>query len=166
MARSAKRRTTWMSKFVSVAASAGRALRDFLVEQEVQRRQQMLDGIMLEDRFRQSQLQEQALQRQARLDAQEEERYKVERQDKLMARADDQAVRFQNAELTRIQREEDQKQRNLDRADAAAFRYQDAELRREDEKTDRAFHARENEAQRANARAIAGMQMAGRADKT
>ena len=54
-----------MPKFVSTGSAASKALRDYLVQQEVQRRTQMLDALAAgSERFRQAQILEQA-QRQA-----------------------------------------------------------------------------------------------------
>ena len=157
--------------FTSTGSRIGSALKKHLVEQEVQRRQAMLDGLMVQDRFRQAQIEDQAARRQAALDQRQlerdrvaDQRYETERKDNLMARADEQGQRYLANERADVQRQEEQKQRNLDRADAAGQRYQDAELRRQEQEAERADRARENAANRANARTIAGISASGRAN--
>lgn len=151
--------------FKSVGGEAAKELRSFLLQREMQRRQEMLDAlqrnVMLE---REARAQNEA-RRQVERDAILDQRYAQQRQDSLTARADAQGERYLNSELQRQEREETNRQRNMDRADAAGNRQLDAELRRQDQDANRSFQASENEKQRANARAIAGMQVTGRGDK-
>jgi hypothetical protein len=141
--------------FFSVGGAAGAALKRHLVEQEIARRERVMFDLGLQDRARQQA-------RQEMLDAREAERYDTERSDKLMERADTQGQKYLDAELRRNEREDDQRQRAIERADANATRYQDAELRRQEADAARQFQHAENEAQRGNARAIAGMQQSKR----
>ena len=150
-----------MPKFTSVGSAASRGLRDYLVEQEVKRRQSLLDGIAVEDRMRQQARQDMQDARQAEQDKLNVEHYNQERSDRLMVRADTEGQRYLANEREDVQRKEAETQRNLDRADAAGQRYQDAELRRQDQDAQREFQHSENEAQRANNRNVAAMQIAG-----
>jgi hypothetical protein len=142
-------------EFKSVGAAAGDALKRHLVQQEIARRERVMFDLGLQDRALQQA-------RQDMLDAQEVERYNTRRQDQLMERADNQGQKYLDAELRRNEREYDQRQRSMERADANATRYQDAELRRQEADEQRDYQHRENELQRGNARAIAGMQQGGR----
>jgi hypothetical protein len=144
-------------EFKNPWASAGNALRQYLIEEETRRRQAMLDGLLVQDRMREQARQDNAAARQARLDQQAENsqlrRTALEDQDRANAQERQRVLdeRY-NAQ---------ERQRQLDREDVAGQRYLDAELRRQEHEADRADRQRESAANRANARYVVDKQMSG-----
>lgn len=61
------------TNYSNPATAAGRALRELMLAREIQRRTQVLDGIELDERMRQRQIEDLDCQRRERLDAQAEE---------------------------------------------------------------------------------------------
>jgi hypothetical protein len=128
------------------------------VQQAAKKRQQMLDGIMISNTLHQRQQAEQENERQRVRDMQAADAAALGNM--LKERTYNDTQKRQGVLDERW--EADQRQKSMDRADANAYRYQDAELRRQEEAEERAFRAREAEAQRANARRLAEINMSGR----
>lgn len=148
-----------MATFTSPGAAASRALRDVLLERAAQRRQAVLDGILLDDRAQDRARVEMAMQRQAQLDAVAME----DRQRRISTDERDYAAAQARQAVLDARYEAEQQQRELDRADAAGNRYLDQERRVYDAQQAAEAEAAENQRQRDHAMRIVTRQMAGSA---
>jgi hypothetical protein len=145
-------------QFRSVGSALQGALEKYLVEQEVKRRQQFLDGLLVEDRMQERARQEMQAQRQAAQDAiaAEDRARRIAGEDRNYA---DQQAR-QRIEDERY--ESGQQQKILDRKDADAQRYLNTERGYHEDRQKREFEASESAKQRASSERIVRQQMAGK----
>ena len=135
-----------MAKFVSTLGSATRALRDALVQRETERRQNLLDGLLVSNTIAERQRAEAAAQRQSRLDAQAEN--EALRRTAIADR--DYADRQARQQTLDSRYESEQQQRRLDREDANAQKYLDTERNYFEADKRRQFEAAESARDRAS----------------